>query len=45
MGEPPRALLVAIASGAARGAVAAGPRRGCRIVRVRGPTATWTGSS
>jgi hypothetical protein len=32
-------LLVAMADASARGVVATGPRRGCRIVRVRGPTA------
>ena len=32
-------LLVAMAEASARGVVATGPRRGCRIVRVKGPTA------
>jgi hypothetical protein len=32
-------ILVAMAEASARGVVATGPRRGCRIVRVRGPTA------
>jgi len=32
-------LLIAMADASARGVVATGPRRGCRIVRVRGPTA------
>ena len=32
-------LLLAMADASARGVVATGPRRGCRIVRVRGPTA------
>jgi hypothetical protein len=32
-------LLIALADASARGVVATGPRRGCRVVRVRGPTA------
>jgi hypothetical protein len=32
-------LLVAMADASARGVVATGPRRGCRIIRVRGPSA------
>ena len=32
-------ILVAMAEASVRGVVATGPRRGCRIVRVRGPTA------
>jgi hypothetical protein len=32
-------LLIAMAAASARGVVATGPRPGCRIVRVRGPTA------
>ena len=32
-------LLIAMADASARGVVATGPRRGCRTVRVRGPTA------
>jgi hypothetical protein len=31
--------LIALGDASARGVVATGPRRGCRIVRVRGPTA------
>ncbi len=33
-------LLVALADASARGVVATGPRRGCRILRVRGPSAS-----
>jgi hypothetical protein len=32
-------LLVAMADASGRGVVATGPRRGCRIVRLRGPSA------